>query len=266
MGYSSPSDEAGPKAKAAALKAVALDNALAESHYALASVMTWHDWDIPKADAEWKRAVELNPNYPDGLAAYSHFLMIMGRPEEAMRQIERALKLDPFNVTIQSFYGVDLVFAHRYDEAIVQGRKTLAMQPDNPIALFGLYHANAAKGMLRDNLAILKDYLKASYQVPDIGAVMDRGLVEAGFQGAMRRAADALAALSKKALVWPTDIAGVYVLAGDNGRALEWLERAYEGRDPNLPYLRLPMYDLLRSEPRFQALFRRLKLEGSEKK
>jgi len=266
MGYSSPSDEAGPKAKAAALKAVALDNALAESHYALASVMTWHDWDIPKADAEWKRAVELNPNYPDGLAAYSHFLMIMGRPEEAMRQIERALKLDPFNVTIQSFYGVDLVFAHRYDEAIVQGRKTLAMQPDNPIALFGLYHANAAKGMSKETLAILKDYLKASYQVPDIGAVMDRGLVEAGFQGAMRRAADALAALSKKALVWPTDIAGVYVLAGDNGRALEWLERAYEGRDPNLPYLRLPMYDLLRSEPRFQALFRRLKLEGSEKK
>jgi hypothetical protein len=66
-------------------------------------------------------------------------------------------------------------------------------------------------------------------------------------------------------LVWPTDIAGVYVLAGDNGRALEWLERAYEGRDPNLPYLRLPMYDPLRSEPRFQDLMRRMKLLDSGK-
>ena len=265
IGYSSPNDEAGPKAKAAALKAVALDDALAESHYVLASVMTWHDWDIPKADAEWKRAVELNPNYPDGLAMYSHFLMIMGRPEDAMRQIERALKLDPFNVTIQSFDVVDLVFARRYDEAIVQGRKTLAMQPDNPIALFGLYHANAANGMLKDNLAILKDYLKAAYPVPDIGAVMDRGLVEAGFPGAMRRAADTLVALSKKVLVWPTDIAVLYVLADDHRRALEWLERGYEGRDPNLPYLRLPIYDTIRSEPRFQALFRRLGLQGNEK-
>ena len=264
MGYSS-SSEAAPKAKAAALKAVALDDTLAESHYVLAVVDTWHDWDLAAAGPEWARAVELNPNYPEGLAMYSHFLMIMGRQGEAMVMIRRALDLDPFNVTIQSFYGVDLVFAHRYDEAIVQGRKTLAMQPDNPIALFGLYHANAAKGMSKENIAALIDYLKASYQVPDIGAVMDRGLVEAGFQGAMRRAADALAALSKKALVWPTDIAGLYVLAGDNGRALEWLERAYEGRDPNLPYLRLPMYDPLRSEPRFQDLMRRMKLLDSGK-
>ena len=265
MGIVLPS-EAAPKAKAAALKAVALDDRLAESHYVLASIDTWAVWDLPAAGTEWARAVELNPNYPDGLAMYSHYLMNVGRPEEAMVAIRRALDLDPFSVTIQSFYGVDLVFARRYDEAIVQARKTLAMQPDNPIALFGLYHATAAKGMSKETLGVLKDYLIKGYQIPNIAAVIDRGLVEAGFQGAMRRAADALAALPKESMIWPTDIAGLYVLAGDHIRALERLERAYEGRDPNLPYLRLPMYDPLRSEPRFQEIFRRLNLERNEKK
>jgi serine/threonine protein kinase/tetratricopeptide (TPR) repeat protein len=264
MGFSLPS-EAGPKAKTAALKAVELDNTLAESHYALAAVYTWADWNLPEAGVEWKRAFELNPNYPDGLATYSHFLMIMGRPEEAMAMIKRALDLDPFNVTIHSFYVADLVFARRYDEAIVEGRKVLAMQPGNPLGVSFLYFVYAAKGMNKEAMAELKDYLKL-YEVPDIERVIDRGFVAAGLHGAMGRAADAIALLAKDGKALPWDVVGLYVLAGENGRALDWLERAYEGRDPNMPYLRLPFLDPLRSEPRFQAIFRRLGLEGNEKK
>jgi TolB-like protein len=156
----SPSAEAGPKALAAALKAVALDDTLAEAHYALASIYTWHDWDMPAAGREWKRAVELNANYPDGLAMYSHYLMIMGRQEEAMRQIERALNLDPFNVTVQSFYVVDLEFARRYDDAISQVRKAQALQPDNPVAIGELFVLYWAKGMDKEALAALKDCFK----------------------------------------------------------------------------------------------------------
>jgi serine/threonine protein kinase/Tfp pilus assembly protein PilF len=264
MGFSLPS-EAGPKAEAAALKAVELDDTLAESHYALAAVYTWQDWNMPEAGVEWKRAFELSPNYPDGLAMYSHFLMIMGRPEEAMAMIKRALDLDPFNVTIQSFYLADLVFARRYDEAVVEGRKVLAMQPGNPLGLSFLYVVYAAKGMDKEAMAELKDYLKL-YEVPDIERVIERGFAAAGLHGAMGRAADALALLAKDGQALPWDVAGLYVLAGENGRALDWLERAYEGRDPNMPYLRLPFLDPLRSEPRFQAIFRRLGLEGDEKK
>jgi serine/threonine protein kinase/tetratricopeptide (TPR) repeat protein len=264
MGFLPPSIAA-PKAKTAALKAVELDNTLAESHYALAAVYTWADWNLPEAGVEWKRAFELNPNYPDGLATYSHFLMIMGRPEEAMAMIKRALDLDPFNVTIHSFYVADLVFARRYDEAIVEGRKVLAMQPGNPLGVSFLYFVYAAKGMNKEAMAELKDYLKL-YEVPDIERVIDRGFVAAGLHGAMGRAADAIALLAKDGKALPWDVVGLYVLAGENGRALDWLERAYEGRDPNMPYLRLPFLDPLRSEPRFQAIFRRLGLEGNEKK
>ena len=262
---SSPLSEAGPKAKAAALKAVELDEALAESHYTLAAVYTWHDWNLPEAGLEWKRAFDLNPNYPDGLAMYSHFLMIMGRPDEAMAMIERALDLDPFNVTIQTFYTVDLVFARRYEEATVEGNKALAMQPGNPIAIQGLLEAYEAKGMEKETLAKIRDFLRF-YEVPDIDAEMDRGLAEGGYRGAMRRAADALAARAQDYLAQPTDVAWLNVFAGDNSRALEWLERAYELRDPNLFYLRLPSFDRLRTEPRFKELFRRMNLEGSETK
>jgi TolB-like protein/Flp pilus assembly protein TadD len=264
MGFLPPSIAA-PKAKTAALKAVELDNTLAESHYALAAVYTWHDWNMPEAGVEWKRAFELSPNYPDGLATYSHFLMIMGRPEEAMAMIKRALDLDPFNVTIRSFYLADLVFARRYDEAVVEGRKVLAMQPGNPLGVSFLYIVYAAKGMDKEAMAELKDYLKL-YEVPDIERVIERGFAAAGLHGAMGRAADALALLAKDGKALPWDVVGLYVLAGENGRALDWLERAYEGRDPNMPYLRLPFLDPLRSEPRFQAIFRRLGLEGDEKK
>jgi len=261
----SPPSEAGPKMKAAALKAVALDDTLAESHYALAAVYTWHDWNLPAAGTEWARAVELNPNNPEGLAMYSHFLMIMGRPEEAMRQVERALKLDPFNVQVQSFYVVDLEFARRYDDAIAQVRQATAMQPDNPVAIGELYVLYAAKGMDKEALAALKDYLKPR-QIPDLDPALDRGFAEARFPGAARRGAEILAARAHENLAFPTEVAPLYIYAGDKGHALEWLDRAYEARDPNLPYLRLPMYDSVRSEPRFQDLFRRLNLEGNEKK
>jgi Tfp pilus assembly protein PilF len=263
-GISLPS-EAGPKMKAAALKAVALDGTLAESHYVLAAVYTWHDWNMPAAGTEWARAVDLNPNNPEGLAMYSHFLMIMGRPEEAMRQIERALKLDPFNVQVQSFYVVDLEFARRYDDAIAQVRKATAMQPDNPVATGELIELYAGKGMGQEALAALKYNLK-QYQIPDLDSALDRGFAEAGFPGAARRGAEILAARARENLAFPTAVAQLYLYGGDKGHALEWLERAYEARDPNLPYLRLPQYDSLRSEPRFEDLFRRLKLEGTEKR
>jgi serine/threonine protein kinase/TolB-like protein/Tfp pilus assembly protein PilF len=259
---SSPLSEAVPKAKEAALKAVELDENLAESHYALAAVYTWHDWNLSEAGLEWKRAFDLNPNYPDGLAMYSHFLMIRGRPDEAMAMIKRALDLDPFNVTIQVFFAADLLLARRVEEAIVECNKALAMQPGNPVALATLLFAYEAKGMDKETLATMRDYLRF-YEVPDIDAEMDRGLAEGGYRGAMKRAADMLAARAQDYMAQPTDVAWLSVFAGDNSRALEWLERAYELRDPNLPYLRFPAYDPLRTEPRFQELLRRMNLEGN---
>jgi TolB-like protein/predicted Ser/Thr protein kinase len=263
IGYVPPA-EAGPKAKDAAKKAVALDDTSAEARYALADIMTWTVWNLKDADGEWKRTVELNPNYADGLAAYSHYLMIMGRPEEAMRQIERAVKLDPYNVMVLAFYAIDLYFERRYDEAIVQGRKARELQPGNPLAYSALYFGYAAKGMEKEALAVVREYIKI-YSVADVDAALDRGFKEGGFQGAIKFAAEKLAALASQGLALPTDVSDLFLIAGDKKNGLEWIERAYEMHDASTPYLRMPIYDAIRSEPRFQALFRRLGLEVGEK-
>jgi len=258
MAYT-PTTEAVPKMKEAALKALSLDDTLAESHFALATLKTWHDWDLPGAEREWKRAVELGPGYADGLAMYSHFLAIVGRMDEAMARIDRALVLDPFNVTIHSFRAAVLLLARRYDEAVAQARRALAMEPGNPVALSGLFMALAETEKGREALLAGEHYLKM-YGVSELDSLMDNGFVEGGFRAAMKRGAEVLARRAADGGVQPTDVANLYGYAGDKVRALDWLERAYEARDPNLPYLRLPNYDPLRSDPRFLSLLRRMNL------
>jgi len=255
-----PLSEAGPRTREAAQKALSLDDTLAEAHYVLATVKTWVYWDLPAAGEEWKRAVKLDPNYAEGLAAYSHFLAIMGRTDEAMVQVDRAVSLDPFNVMIHTFRAVDLLFVRRFDEAAAGFRKALAMEPGSPAAIQGLAWALAAKGMEREALAGIKDYCRIVYGMRDVDSLLDRGFAEGGFAGATRRGADALALRAAQGGAMPFDVAHMYLFAGEKTLALDWLERAYEARDPALPYLRLPLFDPLRSEPRFQALMRRMGL------
>jgi len=264
IGYVPPA-EAGPKAMEAAQKAVALDGSSAEAHYALADIMTWTTWNLKDADGEWKRSVELNPNYADSLAAYSHYLMIMGRPEEAMRQIERAVKLDPYNVMVLTFYAVDLYMARRYDEAVVQALKAQELQPGSPIAMMALFFSYAAKGMEKETLAVVREYIKI-YGIADLDTALDRGFKQGGFQGAMKTLAEKLVTPANQGLVLPLDVSQYFLIAGDKKNGLEWIERAYEMHDPSTPYLRFPIYDSIRSEPRFQALLRRMGLQGNEKK
>jgi serine/threonine-protein kinase len=256
-----PPTEAVPRTREAALKALSLDETLAEAHYVLAASKTWHEWDFDAARPEWKRAVELDPNYPDGLAMYSHFLAIMGRSDEAMAQIDRALSLDSFNVTIHSFRAQDLLFARRFDEAATEARRALAMEPWNPVALPALYRALAAQGKYKEALAGIRDYLTGFYGVPDPGPLLDRAFAEGGFRAAAKEAAEALAARATKVEAVPFEVAELYALAGEKVQALDWLERAYQARDPNVPYLREPaLFDPLRSEPRYQSLMHRMKL------
>jgi len=257
MGYARQA-EAVPRMKQAALKAVSLDDTLAEAHVAVAGLKTWHDWDLPAAGPEWERAVELNPSWADGLAMYSHYLAIMGRTDQAIARIDRALSLDPFDVTVHSFRGVVLIMAHRYDDALAEYHKVQEMEPANPVSADQLWGVLAATEKGKRAADAAKEYFATVAGFPEFGALMDQGFAEGGFPGAMRRAAGALAARAANGGRWATGVAALYAYAGDKGRALDWLERAYEERDPNLPYLRLPELDCLRDEPRFQALAHRL--------
>ncbi|MBZ5545416.1 MAG: hypothetical protein LAO07_17340, partial [Acidobacteriia bacterium] len=251
--------EALPKVKGAALKALELDDTLADAHEALADVTFFYEWNWPAAEKEYKRAIELNPNYADVRIFYSQFLDAMRRSQEATAQIKRALELDPLNPYAQATFGDILWDSRQYDEAIAQFRKTLALQPDAVGALDWLSCAYHRKGMYREALAATKK-LYAVYGHPEVVEALDRGYTQGGHSAAMRLAAQTLASRSRQTYVPPVWIAELYTNAGEKDQALEWLEKAYEQHEGG-DFLSLgvdPRWDPLRSDPRFQALLRRV--------
>jgi len=258
MGYAKPA-EAAPKAKEAARKAIELDDTAAETRLTLAVQATWTDWDWVVAEREFKRAIELNPSFPEALIFYSHFLMIMGRPDEAMPLARRALELDPFNAMTVSFYAVELYCARRYDEAIAQARKALALQPDSPVVLATLMVALHETKQHDEMIAAAKKFY-AGWS-PEVGEALERGYAGRDYAGAWRRAAEVEAARHGKEPGAAWDLAENYLIAGDTTHALDWLEKACDDHEPNMPYIScMPIFDPLRSEPRFQALRRRMNL------
>jgi serine/threonine-protein kinase len=255
MGFT-PSREAGPEAKAAALRALEMDDTLAQAHEVLAGVKAWGEWDWEGAEPEFKRAIELEPNRANVRAAYAHFLMIMKRSDEAMVQIGHALELDPLSAHVQAFFGVLLQCTHQFDEAIDIYDFVLRTVPNHPLALSGLVEAYYHKGMYEESYA---SAIANHTAVGNPGAVeaLERGWAEGGFEGAMTRMAEWWVANQ------PGRIAGAFnfLAAGNQEKALDRLEEAFEAHDPNLPYLNVvPSFDTLRDKPRFQDLLRRMNL------
>jgi len=253
-----PRNKAVPLAKAAAEKAVELDDTLAEAHYALALIRAWSEWDWESAETEFQRAIELNPNFPDVRAYYSHFLAHMGRTDEALSHIELALELDPFNALFHGMYAIVLQYQRRYDDVIAAAQTALALQPNQGAARTALQYGYIMKGMRDEQLAIQRARIALD---PERLAAFERGIKEGGYEGAQRGIADVLAARYEKSeYLSATGIANRYLDAGDYDKAIDWLEKAYEDRNPNLPYLGLPEYNPLRSDPRFQDLLRQMGL------
>ena len=259
-----PAREVTPKAKAAAEKAVELDNTLAEVHFVLAAVRTWLEWDWEGAEIAFQRAIELNPNYPDARVYYSHLLCYMGRPEEALAQAERAVELDPVSSLYQGIYGTVLVYLRRYDDAIVRFQNVLRTSPYDPVGTDGLWQSLHMKGMYEEALAAAKA-LYTGIGHAEIGEVMERGYKEDGYSGAISLAAETLVEISREAFIGPYFIFILYASAGKKEQTLEWLERGYEIRDPNMPYINDPRFDFLRDDPRFKALLRKMNLPVDEK-
>jgi len=255
-----PPSEAGPKAKAAALEAIALDGNSADAHEALAIVRTWIDWDWVGAEPEWRRALEINPNAANAHAYFAHYLAIVGRVDEALPHSERALALDPFNALFHGLYAAVLYFDRRHDDAILEARRGLDLQPDQPVALNLLWLAAARGGRHREALAAMKAYLHVLYQDASVEKALEEGGAEGGYAEARSRATRALMERYRRAYVLPTDIAIMFADAGEHDAALDWLDQAFEVRDPTMPYLGMPVFDSVRSEPRFQGLLRRMNL------
>ncbi len=258
-----PPREVWPKVKTAATRALDLDETVAEAHDMLAWALTWYDYDWPAAEREFRRAIDLNPNYAHAHLFYGLFLNSLRRWDEARPQTDRALELDPHNPFFQWIFGFELLAKRRYDEAIPQIRKSL---PEFAQAHWGLWMAFHAKQMYEEAMLEAKaalPYFAAG--VPEAADALARGYAEAGYPGAMRRAAETLAERSNSTYVSAHLIAELYACAGDKERALEWLEKAYEERRQEMVYLSVfPTWDGLRDDPRFQDLLRRMNLPAAD--
>jgi class 3 adenylate cyclase/TolB-like protein/Tfp pilus assembly protein PilF len=255
-----PTLEAYGAAKPLAERALQLDPDLPEAHFSAAIVHTWQEWNWAAAEKDFQRAIALNESYADVRAGYSHFLAITGRPAESIREIERAIALDPFNPLQQAFHGAVLMTARRYDDALAVARNVLRGVPDNVVAHTVLTEALRQLGQHDEELAAWRGFFMAQGDAEMIAA-LEEGFAKDGYRGAMLAGALLLDARSRVANVPAVFAAEWHARAGNADGALAWLERALEARDQNLPYINtVPTFDSLRRDPRFLGLLRRMNL------
>jgi serine/threonine protein kinase len=253
----SPHD-AMPKAKEAAKKALELDDTLAEAHVSLATVSHFYDWDWAAAESEFKRSIELKPNYALAHERYGEYLETIGRTNEGIAESERAVDLDPLSPETNSVLGRVLYRAHRYGQAIEQLRKTTDLDPNFWVAHEALGLAYEQQGQFPEAIAALQKAIELAGIIPEPTAFLARAYALSGKRAEAQKLLDALKEPSKWTYLSPYDIAMVYAGLGDRDQALGWLERAYKERS-NMEFLKVdPPLDNLRSDPRFQDLVRRM--------
>jgi len=256
-----PSNEALSRGKAAARKAVELDDSLAEAHASLAFIAETLEWDWPTAEQEYKRALELNPGYAAGHNWYAGYLMYLGRFEEGIAEAKRARELDPLSLAINNALGGRLLLAGRENEAVEQIQKTLEMDPNFAPAHNQLGWAYLRQGKNEEAVAEFQKGVALSGSDPNES--IDLGYAYA-VMGKRDQAKKILATLKRKrerSFVSPAGLAIVAGALGDKDEAFGWLNKAYELRDPQLTYLKVgPRFTPLRSDPRYQDLLRRMGL------
>ncbi|HQP75499.1 MAG TPA: protein kinase, partial [Acidobacteriota bacterium] len=251
--------EAGPKAKAAALRAVALDDTSSGAHEALAIVKSWIDWDWVGAAPVWRRALELDSNSANIHAYYAHYLAHTGHSKEALTHSLRSIELDPFNALYHALYSTALMYSRRHDDALAEARTAVALQADNPPAITALYRSLYAKGEYGE----LTEIQRKRSRNPEALAAFERGFAIGGFKEGRRNLADFWSARygTPEGLSSALGIAYMYLDAGEIDRVFVYLEKAFEERDSNLPYLSMPFYkDRLHTDPRYQALLWKMNL------
>jgi len=249
--------ESFPLAKVAAMKALELDENSEEAHTALANIKFLYEWDFPGAEREFRSALRLNPNSVRAQSSYSSYLNAMGHPEEAVTRIQQAAQIDPLSTAALADVAWQLYWARRYDDAIAQARKVVEMD-------LSYYPSHVCLGLAyeqKHEFAAAIAELKSA-----TGFCRDRcfGLIGqvSALSGDRAGALEALRKLRQRSYVSPWLVSIVYAELGDRDRSFFWLEKAYEGREHDLAFSNVwPMFDNLRSDPRFQDLMRRIGLQ-----
>jgi len=261
MGGAFPRDVI-PEAKAAAQRAIALDERLADGHVALASILLAYEWDWSGAQREVRRALGLNPSHADAHQALANCLAAVGRVDEAVTEIKRARDLDPFSFYINRNVGRILYFARKYDEAIAELRQATDMQPNSSVVDVWI-----AKSYLKQGRA--DEAVAADLQVHATRDGLDHTALETlravysreGLRGYWTKLLELSLPLHRTSVFGPWHIAETYAYLEDKDQAFRWLDKAYEVKSGTMPWIKVdPSLDPLRSDPRFGALLRRMGL------
>jgi tetratricopeptide (TPR) repeat protein len=247
------------------LKALEIDDSLAEAHTSLGGIRSDYEWDFAGAESELKKALSLNPNYATAHHWYAQYLSTMGRHEEAINEITRAQELDPLSLIINAVLGDTYIKARKYDQAIDRLRQTIEMDKNFGRAHRYLGNAYIEKGMYNEAITEFQTASTLGGENPTTVEQRTRSLREAyttgGAPGFWRRQLDYLKQDAEKANVSPYSIASVYARLGDKEQTLTWLEKAYHDHDAYIVYLKIdPQFDTLRSDPRVIELMKRIGL------
>jgi tetratricopeptide (TPR) repeat protein len=256
-----PPRESWEKSRAAAALALEMDSNLAGTHLEFATLYFYFDWDWPKAEEEFQRTLSLNSNHAGAHHFYAWFLVGMGRTEEALTSIKRALELDPLLLSAHLTASDVFYYSHQYDQAVAQLRELLDLSPDDAFARSRLGWSYLQKGMFTEAIGEMKRAVTLSPDVIEHHWMLGHAYAAARNTAEARKVLEDLHSLAKKQYVLPYGFALIHTGLGENDEALAWLERAYQDRNSWLPFLQVePRLDPLRSDPRFQDLLRRMNL------
>lgn len=258
--YMSPNDVY-PKARAAAAKAIDLDDSLVEAYTTLGAVRLVYDWDWAGAERELKHAIQLNPNYSDAHQLYGWYLVALARLNEAERELTLAQQLDPLSPPKNRDVGAISFWARRYDEAVNQFRSALDLEPGFFQYCLWLGQSYEQKGMFDEAIHQFEKALTLSPENPLAMAGLGHAYAASARPGQARQVIDSLKNLAAKQYVSPVNSAIIHAGIGEQERALELLEQAYKERAPALIFIKVePRWDNIRSDPRFAGLIDRMGL------
>jgi len=250
-----------PRARENVLRALALDDGLADAHKTLATIKFYGDWDWVGAEKEFQRALALNPSYSEGHRMYSVYLSALGRSEDAFGEIQTAQRLDPLSLTTTVTAGWIAYYARQYDRAVQQCRGVLELDPNWSQAHECLGDTYAAKGNFPQAIAECQQAAAGAGDDPLRLTGLGRSYALAGRKADARRILAELNKASKTEYIAPYFFASIEGALGEKDRAFAWLEKGFNGRDPYLTRLRVDVaVDPLRLDARFDKLLRRVGL------
>jgi TolB-like protein/Flp pilus assembly protein TadD len=255
-------NEAFPRARETAMKALEIDDTLAEAHASLAAFYLWHDWNWEAAEREFKRAINLNPGYATAHHWYADCLTVVDRSNEAIAEMKRAQELDPLSLIINTDVAKEFLYARKYDQAIQQCRKTLELDPNFYRVYKYLGLAYAKKAMFEEAITVFQKAKDLSAGHPAILGSLGYAYALSGRKRDAQKMLNELEKKSTQQYISSIYFSTIYIGLGEKDRAFEWLEKAYNERSVWLIYInRSPIYDSIRSDPRYTDLLKKMDLE-----